>query len=275
MAIQSGFFNSVNGDRRYDAKWFAQYFASFIGNGVFPNPSTGLKVVEGNNMTTIVKAGKGWINGYFIVNDSDYVLQHDIADGALKRIDRVVMRLNHLTRQIEILMKKGAFSSSPVAPSLQRDMEYHELVLADVLIGNGVTRIIQASITDQRFNSALCGIVKGVVDQIDTTDLFAQYDAEFDQWFESVKDYLNDTAVGSVANALEAHVNNADVHLTPEKVAKWDGKAPANIREDSTKPLRTEVVSSLPSSAQKGRIVFHDDPVYTPKFKGYDGGKWV
>lgn len=275
MAIQSGFFNSVNGDRRYDAKWFAQYFASFIGNGVFPNPSTGLKVVEGNNMTTIVKAGKGWINGYFIVNDGDYVLQHDIADGALKRIDRVIMRLNHLTRQIEILMKKGAFSSNPVAPALQRDMEYYELALADVLIGNGVTQITQASITDRRFNNALCGIVKGVVDEIDTTDLFAQYDAEFSQWFESVKDYLNDTAVGSVANALEAHANNTDVHLTPEKVARWDGKAPATIREDSTKKLRTEVVNSLPASPQMGQIVFHNDTVTTPKFKGYDGGKWV
>ena len=101
MAIISGMFNSIDGDRRYDASWFARYFATFIGNGVFPNPSTGLQVLEGGNMTTTVKAGNGWINGYFIKNDSDYILQHDLADGVLKRIDRIVMRLNHLSRQVE------------------------------------------------------------------------------------------------------------------------------------------------------------------------------
>lgn len=182
MAIQSGFFNSVNGDRRYDAKWFAQFFASFIGNGVFPNPSTGLQVGEHSNMQTKVKAGKGWVNGYFVVNDSDHILQHDIADGVLKRIDRIVARLNYLTRQIEIAVKKGTFASAPVPPSLQRDTEAYELALADVLINNGATQITQANITDQRLNTALCGIVHGVVDQVDTTAIFNQYQA----WFNNI-----------------------------------------------------------------------------------------
>lgn len=246
MAIQSGFFNSVNGDRRYDAKWFAQYFASFIGNGVFPNPSTGLKVVEGSNMTTVLKAGKGWINGYFMINDSDYVLQHAIADGVLKRIDRIVMRLNHLTRQIEIVVKKGAFASNPVAPSLQRDVEYYELALADVMIGIGVTRITQANITDQRLNTALCGIVHGVVDQVDTTTLFNQYQswitqqkelyeadyeawttdkhleidnwqeqerADFEAWVQSVQDILSGDVAGNLTNRIINLEQQVDTHL--------------------------------------------------------------
>lgn len=181
MTIQSGFFNSVNGDRRYDAPWFAEYFATFIGNGVFPNPSTGLQVVEGTNMQTIVKPGKGWINGYYVVNDSDYVLQHDIADGVLKRMDRIVLRLNYLTRQIEIVVKKGTFASTPVAPPLQRDTDAYELVLADVFIGNGITQITQINITDQRLNTALCGIVHGTVSQVDTTTIFNQYQSWINQ----------------------------------------------------------------------------------------------
>lgn len=225
MAIQSGFFNSVNGDRRYDAKWFAQYFASFIANGVFPNPSTGLQVVEGNNMATVVKAGKGWINGYFIVNDSDYVLQHDNADGVLKRIDRVVMRLNNLTRQIEIAVKKGNFTSSPVAPSLQRDGDYYELALADVLINNGSTQVTQASITDNRLNKGLCGIVHGVVNQVDTTTVFnqyqdwyeqmtgqklneynawfAQHQQDFEDWFVSIQNILDGNVAGNLLLLIE------------------------------------------------------------------------
>lgn len=181
MVVKSGFFMSVNGDRRYDAAFFAEYFASFIGNGVFPNPSTNLQVVEGSNMQTIVKQGKGWINGYYVHNDSDYVMQHDIADGVLKRIDRIVLQWNYLTRQIVIVVKKGTFASSPVAPVLVRNTDYYELALADVYIGNGVTKITQANITDQRLNSALCGIVTQTVKTVDTTTLFNQYQSWIDQ----------------------------------------------------------------------------------------------
>ena len=123
MAVKSGFFMSVNGDRRYDASFFAEYFSSFIGNGVFPNPSTNLQVVEGNNMQTVVKPGKEWINGYYVHNDSDFILQHDVADGVLKRIDWVVLQWNYLTRKIEIVLKKGVFASSPVAPALVRNTD--------------------------------------------------------------------------------------------------------------------------------------------------------
>ena len=42
---KSSFFNSVSHDRTYKAEDWAEYFASFIGNGVFPVPSTGLQVV--------------------------------------------------------------------------------------------------------------------------------------------------------------------------------------------------------------------------------------
>lgn len=217
MAISSGFFNSVNGDRRYLASNFADYFASFIGNGVFPNPSTGLQVVESNNMNINVKAGKGWINGYYVKNDGDYNLTLATADGVLNRIDRIVMRLDYSTRSIDIVVKKGTFASSPVAQNLQRDADAYELALADVYVGKGVTSITQSSITDQRTNTSLCGIVKGTVDQIDTTDLFAQYDTSFYEWFETVKDYLNDTAVGNVANELAEHVLDGTAHGIGDK----------------------------------------------------------
>lgn len=223
MPIKSGPFNGI--DRAWRAEDFTSYFSSFIGNGVFPNPSTGLQVVEGDNMTTVVKAGKGWINGYFLFNDSEYVLQHDNADGALKRMDRVVMRLNHLTQQIEILIKKGSFSSNPVAPVLQRDTDYYELALADVLISSGTTQITQANITDLRVNKELCGIVHGVIDQVDTTTIFNQYQdwyeqmtgqkldeynawfarrqQAFEEWFVTVQDILDGDIAGNLLLLIE------------------------------------------------------------------------
>lgn len=188
MAIKSGFFNSVNGDRRYKADFFAEYFASFIGNGVFPNPSTGMQVIAGDGMQTVIKAGKAWINGYYAVNDDDYIMQHDIADGVLKRIDRIVLRLDFSLRDIITQVKKGSFASNPVAPTLQRDADAYEIALADVLINNGAISITQANITDLRLNTHLCGIVHGTVNQVDTTTIFNQYQA----WFNSVKDGVDE-----------------------------------------------------------------------------------
>ena len=54
---KSSFFNSVSHDRTYKAEDWAEYFASFIGNGVFPVPSTGLQVVANDGMKLNVKTG--------------------------------------------------------------------------------------------------------------------------------------------------------------------------------------------------------------------------
>ncbi|MFF2793539.1 hypothetical protein [Lysinibacillus xylanilyticus] len=240
MTIYSGIFNSVRGsngqgDRKYNAWWFAKYFSTFIGNGVFPNPSTNLQVVANTNMNVTVKPGTGWIDGYFLYSDSDHILKLDIADGVLKRIDRIVMRLNHLTRQIDIVVKKGTFASSPTAPTLQRDTDYVELALADVLINNGSTQITQANITDQRLNKTVCGIVHGTVDQVDTTTIFNQYQAwfkeitgsvasevdawqdaqkqEFLTWFESIKDILEGDVAGNLASRIASLEQTVGTHL--------------------------------------------------------------
>lgn len=251
MVIRSGLFNSVRdvngiGDRRYDALWFAEYFATFIGNGVFPNPSNGLQVVEGENMTTVVKAGKAWINGYFVTNDSDHILDHDNADGVLQRVDRIVARLNFVEREIEIVVKKGTFASNPAAPILQRDGDAYELALADVLITNGATQIMQGHITDTRLNNELCGIVHGLVNQVDTTTIFNQYMAwfngvkngteqeieawqqkqyeEFEIWFDSIKDILDGDVAANLASRIASLENRVTNHLADYNVGKlkWD-----------------------------------------------------
>ncbi|MFJ3386831.1 hypothetical protein [Lysinibacillus sp. NPDC086135] len=209
MAVRSGFFNDVNDDRVYDEKDFAEFFAAFIGNGVFPNPSNGLQVYANSNMTTVVKAGKGWINGYFVVNDSDFIIAHDRADGALKRIDRIVLRKSVADRDIQIVLKKGTFATNPVAPTVVRDADFYELVLADVLISAGTTQIIQGNITDQRLNKNLCGIVHAVVDQVDTTTIFNQYQSWFNKFSVTKADEFTAWQT-DVTTALEAWIDGQE-----------------------------------------------------------------
>jgi len=128
-----GFFNSVNGDRLYKAEDFAGYFASFVGNGVFPNPSSNLQVVEGPGMQAVVKPGKAWINGYFFHSKFNHVFTLGIADGVFSRVDRIVVRWDLAAREMRLALKAGALSATPAAPELRRDSDVYELALADMI----------------------------------------------------------------------------------------------------------------------------------------------
>lgn len=212
-------FNSVNGDRRYKAEDFREYFASFISNGVFPNPSNSLQVIANNDMTITIKAGKGWINGAIYINTDDYILNIDVADGVLNKIDRVVLRMDTTLRKIYAYVKKGIFASSPTAPALQRDAEAYELGIADIYVKAGVISIIQSNITDLRLDSTYCGIVHGVVDQVDVTTLFNQYterfkikseefEKEFEDWLKTLKDVLDEDTAGNLLNLITKNEKN-------------------------------------------------------------------
>lgn len=235
----SGFFNSVDGDRKYKAEFFAKYFASFIGNGIFPNPSTGCQVVANNDMTITVRPGQGWINGYFYTNTDDLIMHIELADGVLNRIDRVVLRYDVTNREIRAQVKKGAFASTPVAPALQRNADAYELGVADIYVGAGAISISQANITDLRLHTELCGIVHGTVEQVDTTALFDQYlnwylqttvqaetniqamqqhfEQDFDAWFQTLQDVLDDNAASNLLNMINTHEDNME---NPHNVTK-------------------------------------------------------
>ena len=176
---KSSFFNSVSHDRTYKAEDWAEYFASFIGNGVFPVPSTGLQVVANDGMKLNVKTGKAWINGYFYFNTGDLAVTLDTADGQLNRIDRVVVRWDLTNRTMSVKVKSSSLSVSPSAPALRRGADVYELALADIYVGAGVTAITRSKITDQRLNTSLCGVVAAIVQQIDT----AAFNAQLQAWF--------------------------------------------------------------------------------------------
>lgn len=245
MALTSAFFDAelVGGeyDRVYSAERFAEYFASFIANGVFPNPATNLQVVANapSDMTVRVKSGLGWINGYYCNNDEDYLLTISPANGTLPRIDAVVLRWSRSNRSISLEVKTGVATSSPSAPPLERSADNYELMLASIRVVAGTTSIAQASITDKRPDSTVCGWVKGVVDQIDTTGLFAQYNDAFQTWFANIQSQLsgdvaanlqgqitalkdNKVNVSDKASTAQAQDGTDDTKwMTPAKVKSW------------------------------------------------------
>lgn len=186
-----GFFNSVSGDRKYDADDISNFFFKLISDGVLANPADNLKVVQRSGMTVSVEAGYAMIKAKYYKAESANVLNIDPADADNPRIDRVCIGLNYSARNLSLYVKKGTAAASPTAPELTRTAGVlWEICLAEIAVGAGATAITTADITDKRADTTVCGYITGLIEQIDTTDLFAQFTAAFYQWFDSLTQSL-------------------------------------------------------------------------------------
>ncbi len=192
MAELYRFFDgTVDDPRAYSADEFAEYFRQFIRNGVF-NGGDELQVSSENvGMKTYVRPGKAWINGYFYKNTEPLYLDHAVSHATLDRIDRVVLRLDHGLRTIGLKVLTGIPSATPQPPAITRDSNTFELSLAQVNVKAGAVSVSPANIVDERFNGELCGIVTHLFEQINTTGIFAQFEAAWNDWFGEVQDVTN------------------------------------------------------------------------------------
>lgn len=263
---KSSFFNSVSHDRVYRAEEWAEYFASFIGNGVFPVPSNNLQVVAGSGMVVTVTAGKAWINGYFYYNTGDLSLTLPVADGVLNRIDRIVVRWDLTERLISVVVKSSTPSASPTPPALQRDADAYELCLADITTGAGVTAISQAVITDRRLDPSLCGVVAGVVDQIDTTAFNAQLQAWFTDYkaqsleeFNDLVSYMESLELlgDQQYNALQAYMNAFKLEAENDFNA-WFASVKNVLDEDTVGHLVNMIQSNTARIELIEAVLFND-----------------
>lgn len=160
---KSGFFNSSDGDRIYDATDFAAYFGSLVSNGVFYAASTNLQVTPGSGLAVSVAAGSAWVNGYRYENTGALNMPLTTANGSNPRIDRIVVRLSQVSRSIHLAVVDGTPAAMPSAPALTRTSDVYELGIADVLIPAAATSVAANNITDSRMNTNLCGLVNSLV----------------------------------------------------------------------------------------------------------------
>ncbi|CAM3743614.1 hypothetical protein COLU111180_06205 [Cohnella lubricantis] len=230
MPQKSSFFDSTATDpREYSATEFAEYFSRLVGNGVFAGGTNLAVTANGGETFVSVSLGFGWINGYLY---SVYGVPVDLPiapnTAAQDRIDRVVLRLDTSApvRSITAAVVEGTPAANPAPPPLTREGNIYELSLAQVrLIANTAT-VNPALITDERLNNAVCGLVTGLIDQADTTDIFNQFQAwltakqaewqqEWNDFMGTIQDggFATTTYVDSIANELFQSVGNGKTQV--------------------------------------------------------------
>lgn len=203
MAERSGFYNANklsdgSYDRVYDATDFAEYFANFIGNGVYGSPSDQLKVLPNSGLSVKVKAGKAFIDGYWYELDEDKVVQLSVNSGSSSANTVIVAELNKTNREITVKAREFVLNTYPINTA-----NIHELVLAIVVNRVGVTTITGDYIEDTRLYKEYCGVVTGLITQLDIGTAYSQLEAQFNTWFNSIKNKLSGDVAVSLQNQID------------------------------------------------------------------------
>ena len=170
MAFTCGFFNSVNGDRKYNAEEMNNPYYRIVSNGIFANEdgteSTDFLVTKDTIGTVKVTKGDGIFFDKWAKLDGDLTLAMYTPHSVYSRIDSVVIRVDKSddVRAGSIVIKKGVPASTPTAPEIERTSTVKEYRLADILIPANATAVSQITITDQR-SSSDCGWITALIYQ--------------------------------------------------------------------------------------------------------------
>lgn len=165
-------------------------------SGVYAAESFPATVTEARKIT--IGTGMAWINngtfkGKSVVSTENVSVAIPIADGALPRIDRIVLRFTKSTNESTFEVKPGTPASSPVAPTLTRSELLYELGLYTVSVPAGSLTVSAADVTNTMLDESVCGLMRDGVTGLPTGTLQQQYEA----LIKSMADEIAAIKVGS------------------------------------------------------------------------------
>lgn len=220
MALTCGFFNSENGDRKYNAEQMSAIFDGIIADGVFTTIGDHMAVSAGTGMQVLVGTGKAWFDHTWNVNDAAYPLAIAASDVTLSRIDAIVLETNHSdsVRLNKLRVVQGTVASTPVKPSLTNSEKVHQHPLAWVTVAPGVTQIA-ASAIENAVGTSACPFVTGIIATTAIDDLFNQWNGEFDEWLDNLKAQLSDNVVANLQRQID-DLNTKKVNVSDKATAQ-------------------------------------------------------
>ena len=149
MAFKYGFYNSVAGDRVYDAEDMASILGGIINDGVYSSIGGEFAVSPSTGLNVSVATGRAWLLNTWCYNDSALIVPMTASHASLPRIDTVIIEVNKATgvRANAIKVLQGTAASTPVAPALTNTGTQGQYPLANVLRPKGSSTIVSGNIT--------------------------------------------------------------------------------------------------------------------------------
>jgi len=209
MILESGFFDSVGEDRKYNAEDFSNLINGIVLDGIFPVFGGAFACSpDGANLKVKVAPGRAWFNGKWVLNPNIAELTHT-AGGVIDRVDTVVIRVNLNDRTTSLVILEG----TPSAPVLTKSGGIFEYPLCNVTIPK--TSGVIGTITDRRgTNDCPYSMVNSSLQAINIDSLYSQWQTsfenwqedekhEFELWVDTIRDILDETAAGNLQNQID------------------------------------------------------------------------
>lgn len=193
MSVSSGFFNSLNGDRKYNAAQMSAIFDGLIIDGVFASIGTAFAVKAAGGLTVNVGIGKAWFDHTWTVNNSILPMTAPEAEVLLDRIDAVVLEVNGMesVRENTIKFVKGNPSSAPSRPTLTNEGNVHQYPLCYIYRKYGTAVINQADITPM-VGTESTPFVTGILQTISLDELLGKWQDELDRFTDARSQEVDD-----------------------------------------------------------------------------------
>lgn len=238
MTIKSGFFNSLNHDRMYDADDMNAIFDGIITDGVFGNIGNKFIVTPGSGMTINIGTGKARLHQIFVENDANLVLQVSQSDVLLNRIDVVVIRVDKTIsgRRGDITILKGTPSQNPIAPTLSTDGQIWEMPIAYINVNANASKIGPSDI-QYLVGRNSTPLITAPMQTVNVESYVGKMEGQFSDWFSNLKDNLSTNAAGNLQNQINtinpkvSSLSNELKKLADKMKWKYLGTLkPSNIR---------------------------------------------
>lgn len=217
MSVSSGFFNSLNGDRKYNAAQMSAIFDGLIIDGVFASIGTAFAVKAAGGLTVNVGIGKAWFDHTWTVNDSILPMTAPEAEVLLDRIDAVVLEVNgtESVRENTIKFVKGNPSSAPSRPTLMNEGNVHQYPLCYIYRKYGTAVINQADITPM-VGTESTPFVTGILQTISLDELLGKWQDELDRFTDARSQEVDDW-IAQEESDFTAWFNKMKVDLQQEQ----------------------------------------------------------
>nr|DAQ19101.1 MAG TPA: Receptor Binding Protein [Caudoviricetes sp.] len=217
MSVTCGFYNSLNGDRKYDAVQVSKLFDGLITDGVFASIGTAFVVKAATGQTVNVGIGKAWFNHTWTLNDAILPMEAPDSEVLLDRIDAIVIEVNatESVRMNDIKFVTGNPSSAPVRPTLIDEGNVHQHPLCYIYRKYGSTQITQADITNM-VGTSETPFVTGILQTVSLDELLGQWRDELDQFVAKESSDLDEWIANQEAE-FTAWFNQMKTDLTVEQ----------------------------------------------------------
>lgn len=205
--IDYGFYNSLNGDRTYNATDFTKIFDGVIQDGVFQTIGDHFQVIQdtGSNNVCKVKTGKAWLDHTYTVLKSVGTLEFSsVAVGGQSRIDAVCIETDSVERVNSIIVVEGTPATNPVKPSLevQEHPEIKRYALAYITIKQSEGSVVKDENIENNVGAnnnvdathPVLPYVLGAMQEVTVTEYITTVEAQIWSWFEGMKDQLSEDA---------------------------------------------------------------------------------